>query len=239
MFTCFEFILVCFHHELFQNYWLYYDIITIEAVSEWLWFVGRFVGSFGCQSTRNTPVTRGNRGEWKASNRSLLPSLIHVLVGRKQPPSPAGVIFDISGEKNSFLIWFGCVILFCSLFGCPCQCISKGTQQKHSCSLVLKVKKWAALFFRVLTGIYNTVYCLASSLFFLNVPGTIFNARHQVKAIAIGVSEVNPLVEIGDCCSCVHLHVFFPTIAQNRYKYKGLFHNPHFYMALYSRFYGK
>jgi hypothetical protein len=33
-------------------------------------------------------------------------------------------------------------------------------------------------------------------LFFKNVPGTFFNATHQVKAIAIGVSEVNPLVEI-------------------------------------------
>ena len=66
------------------------------------------------------------------------------------------------------------------------------------------------------------------------VPGTFFNARHQVKAIAIAVSKVNTLVEIGDCCSCVHLHVFFPTKAQNRYK--ELFPNTHFYMALYSSF---
>ena len=35
-----------------------------------------------------------------------------------------------------------------------------------------------------------------AALFFLNVPGTFFNATHQVKAIAIGVSEANPLVEI-------------------------------------------
>ena len=28
-----------------------------------------------------------------------------------------------------------------------------------------------------------------------------------MKAIAIGIVEVNPLVEIGDCCSCVHIHV--------------------------------
>ena len=63
------------------------------------------------------------------------------------------------------------------------------------------------------------------------VPGTFFNATHHVKAIAIGVSEANPLVEIGDCCSGVHLHMFFPTIAQNRYK--GLFPNTHFYMGLY------
>ena len=40
--------------------------------------------------------------------------------------------------------------------------------------------------------------CIAYfALFFKNVPGTFFNATHQVKAIAIGVSEVNPLVEIG------------------------------------------
>ena len=59
-----------------------------------------------------------------------------------------------------------------------------------------------------------------------------FNAAHQVKAIAaIGIVEVNPLVEIGDCCSCVHLHVFFPTKAQNRYK--ELFPNTHFILALY------
>ena len=36
-----------------------------------------------------------------------------------------------------------------------------------------------------------------SSALFKNIPGTFFNATHQVKAIAIGVSEVNPLVEIG------------------------------------------
>ena len=35
-----------------------------------------------------------------------------------------------------------------------------------------------------------------AALFLKNVPGTFFNATHQVKAIAIGVSEVNPLVEI-------------------------------------------
>ena len=74
------------------------------------------------------------------------------------------------------------------------------------------------------------VYGAASSLFFLNVPGTFFNAIYQVKAIAIGIVEVNPLVEIGDCWSCVHLHVFYPTKAQNRYK--GLSLNTHFYIAL-------
>ena len=75
-----------------------------------------------------------------------------------------------------------------------------------------------------------------AALFFKNVPGTFFNATHQVKAIAIAVSEVNPLVEIGDCCSCVHLHVFFPRKPQNRYN--QLSPNTYFYIALYSRFCG-
>ena len=102
-------------------------------------------------------------------------------------------------------------------------------QQRISCSLVLKVKKWAALFFPVLTGIYNTVYRAASALF-KKYTRYFFNATHQVKAIAIGIVEANPLVENGDCCSCVHLHVFFPTNPQNRYK--GLSLNTHFYIAL-------
>ena len=38
------------------------------------------------------------------------------------------------------------------------------SQQKKSCSLVLKVKKRAALFFQVLTGIYNTGYGESSAL---------------------------------------------------------------------------
>jgi hypothetical protein len=36
----------------------------------------------------------------------------------------------------------------------------------------------------------------------LDVPGTFFNATHQVKAIAIAVSEVNPLVEIVRLLQC-------------------------------------
>ena len=63
------------------------------------------------------------------------------------------------------------------------------------------------------------------------VPGTFFNATHQVKAIAIGVSEANPLGELVDCCFPQHLHVFFPTKAQNRYK--ELFPNTPFILALY------
>ena len=77
---------------------------------------------------------------------------------------------------------------------------------------------------------------LASTLFCSMYQVLFNNATHQVKAIAIGVSEANPLVEIGDCCSCVHLHVFLPTNPQNRYK--ELFPNTHFYVSLYSRFCG-
>ena len=66
-------------------------------------------------------------------------------------------------------------------------------QEKISCSLVLKLK---VFYFRVFTG--HTRRCITrAALFFKNVPGTFFNATHQVKAIAIGVSEANPLVEIG------------------------------------------
>ena len=43
-----------------------------------------------------------------------------------------------------------------------------------------------------------------AALSFKNVPGTFFNATHQVKAIAIGVSEANPLGEFVDCCSPLH-----------------------------------
>ena len=35
-----------------------------------------------------------------------------------------------------------------------------------------------------------------AALFFKNVPGTFFNATHQVKATAIAIVEVIPLVEI-------------------------------------------
>ena len=40
-----------------------------------------------------------------------------------------------------------------------------------------------------------------------------------MKSIAIGVSEANRLVEIGDCCSYIHLHVFFRSISQNMYNF--------------------
>jgi hypothetical protein len=43
-----------------------------------------------------------------------------------------------------------------------------------------------------------------AALFFKNVPGTFFNATHQVKAIAIGVSKANPLVKSIDCSTPLH-----------------------------------
>ena len=41
-------------------------------------------------------------------------------------------------------------------------------------------------------------------LFFKNVPGTFFNSTHQVKAVAIGIVEVNPLGELTDCSTPRH-----------------------------------
>ena len=75
---------------------------------------------------------------------------------------------------------------------------------------------------------------MRAALFFKNVPGTFFNARHQVKAIAIGVVEANPLGELVDCSSSVHLHVFFPL--KRGSNLKELSPNTYFNMALYSRF---
>ena len=69
------------------------------------------------------------------------------------------------------------------------------SQQKISCSLVLKVKKWAALFFRVLTGALHTVYH-ESSLFLKNIPGTFFQRDTSSEAVVIAIVEADPLVEI-------------------------------------------
>ena len=43
-----------------------------------------------------------------------------------------------------------------------------------------------------------------AALFFKNVPGTFFNATHHVKAIAIGVSEANPLGKSVDYSTPLH-----------------------------------
>ena len=58
-----------------------------------------------------------------------------------------------------------------------------------------------------------------------------------MKAIAIAVSEVNPLGELVDCSSSVHLHVFFPLKSGSNLK--ELSPNTYFNMSLYSRFYDK
>ena len=51
----------------------------------------------------------------------------------------------------------------------------------------------------------STTRCIAQLvLFFKNVPGTFFNARHQVKAIAIGVVEANTLGLTVDCSFPLH-----------------------------------
>ena len=101
-------------------------------------------------------------------------------------------------------------------------------------SLVLKpIKKWDLLYFQVLTGtLQDGVSCELRS-FLKNVLGTFSKWRIK-KAIAIGIIKDDPLVEISWCCFSLHLHVFFPYIAQNRYK--ELFPNTHFYLSLYSRF---
>ena len=58
-----------------------------------------------------------------------------------------------------------------------------------------------------------------------------FQRDTSSEAVVIAIVEADPPVYIGDCCSCVHLHVFYPTKAQNRYK--ELFPNTHFILALY------
>ena len=70
------------------------------------------------------------------------------------------------------------------------------TQEKNLCSLVLKLK----VFFSKYLQEHYTRCITRAALFFKNVPGTFFNATHQVKAIAIGVSKANPLVKSVDCC---------------------------------------
>ena len=84
------------------------------------------------------------------------------------------------------------------------------------------------MFFRVLTGIYNTGYCESSALF-KNVPGTFLNATHQVKAIAIGVSEVNPWVNRSITPLLFTLHVFLTNLSEFYVKYL-LPYTHHFYI---------
>ena len=88
------------------------------------------------------------------------------------------------------------------------------TQEKNLCSLVLKLK---VFYFRVFTG--HTRRCIMrAALFFKNVPGTFISATHQVKAIAIGVSEVNPLVEIVSVFLFPSLNTYGNTVSANYIK---------------------
>ena len=87
---------------------------------------------------------------------------------------------------------------------------------------------------------YNMLYDDSCALFCSlrsDVQDTFFNGTHQMKAVAaIGMTKADPLAEINWLLWCVHLHTFFPINPQNRYK--ELFPNTHFYISLYSRFYG-
>ena len=102
------------------------------------------------------------------------------------------------------------MVVFYSKYGHQIKIgLTYDAQEKISCNLVLKLKVFISKYLQE-----HYTWCITrAALFFKNVPGTFFNATHQVKAIAIGVSEANPLVEIGDCCSCVHLHVFLPNLS--------------------------
>ena len=74
------------------------------------------------------------------------------------------------------------------------------SQEKISRSLVLKLK----VFFPKYLQEHYTWCIMRVVLFFKNVPGTFFNATHQVKAIAIAVSEVKPSGLTVDCSTPLH-----------------------------------
>ena len=66
------------------------------------------------------------------------------------------------------------------------------TQEIFLCSLVLKLKVFISKYLQE-----HYTWCITrAALFFRNVLGVFFNVRHQVEAIAIGVSEADPVVEI-------------------------------------------
>ena len=69
---------------------------------------------------------------------------------------------------------------------------SKITQENILCSLVLKLKVFFAKYLQE-----HYIRCMMrAALFLKNVPGTFFNATHQVKAIAIAVAKDNPVGEL-------------------------------------------
>ena len=61
-----------------------------------------------------------------------------------------------------------------------------------------------------------------------------FHAKHQVKAVAIEIVEVDPFGELIDCSTSVHLQVFLPL--KLAYNLKELIPDTYFYMALYIQF---
>jgi len=91
------------------------------------------------------------------------------------------------------------------------------TQQKNSCSLVLKVKKWAALFFRVLTGIYNTVYCTASALF-LKCTRYFFQREASSEAVVIAIVEADPLAKIVSVFLFPSLYTYWDLLSRKLHK---------------------
>ena len=89
------------------------------------------------------------------------------------------------------------------------------SQENKLCSLVLKLKKWDRCTIFVSPYKNTTTRCsmVHSALFCSlrrNIPGTSFNAMHQVKAIAIGISEVNPLSKLVIPPSLFILHLSLP-----------------------------
>ena len=92
-----------------------------------------------------------------------------------------------------FLVCFLCLVFVYVGSQCCPLLPSDYPQEKKLFSLVLKLKVYD---FRVFTG--HITRCIAQLvLFLLDVQGTFFNASHQLKAIAIGIIEVNPLAENG------------------------------------------
>ena len=93
------------------------------------------------------------------------------------------------------------------------------TQQKNHVAWYWKLRNEIRYFSEYLQE--PATRCIAQLvLYFKKCTRYFFNATHQVKAIAIETIEVIPLVEIGCCLWCVHLHMFFPWFAKNRYKEK-------------------
>ena len=105
-------------------------------------------------------------------------------------------------------------------------------QGGNSYSLVLKLKVWVEAYFEVLTGTLQHIvsWHVSSCALFCSIEQCtryFFSARHQVNAIAIGISKDNPRwLKSIDCCS-FYIYMFFilPNI------------HTHFFMVLYCQFF--